>query len=250
MIPEIVTTFTLQVDAAKKLKCDQLHTVVSIAVSIGIQLAQQVLAGFLAPELGVLSLSARIAMQELESLEKAAAAAVEESVVQSLQAQMAELKKTIEQGMVSVGKMSWMTTLGPIDERVIETNTPRNFGWSNVLLYNFGMLEGMAYTDLKKVYNFNNQFIGPGISHGTICSEFEGDFNDNNAGNRDGLAGRLSSVFESGRRSRQAMFKALYQGYVANPGEPSGTAMWLKTRDWMGPGSVMEDMRDISKIEE
>ncbi|KAK0101373.1 hypothetical protein ONS95_006548 [Cadophora gregata] len=250
MVPEIISTFTLQVYPAKKLKCDQLHTFVSMMVNIGIQLAQVVLVGFLGPEMGVLSVEVRAAMEELAALEVNVAKTVEQTMVSTMTSRMQELKKTISDAQKNVGKLNWLTTLGPLDQRVKNTQIPRNFMWSNVLMFNFGYMEMMAYNDLKKVYNFNNQFIGPGIGHGTMCSEFEGDFVDNNAGNRDNLVARLSSVFESSRKQRQAMFKALYQGYIMAPGEPSATAMWLKSRDWTGPGSVLEEMRDISELEE
>lgn len=250
MVPEIITTFSLQVDAAKKMKCDQIHTFVNMMVNIGIQLAQLVLMGFLGPELIPLSVEARVAMAELPALQTALKTAVEESVIQSTQTRIDALKKILDKALSDKGKLSWMTTYGPLDQRVKDTGNARNFAWSNVLLYNFAFYEMAAYTDLKKVYNFKNMAIGPGISHGTICTGFEGDFVDNNAGNRDNLAARLSSVFESGRKQRQALFKALYRGFVTNAGEQSGTAMWLTTRNWEGPSSVLEDMRDISKMEE
>ncbi|KAH7360272.1 hypothetical protein BKA65DRAFT_181486 [Rhexocercosporidium sp. MPI-PUGE-AT-0058] len=250
MVPEIISTFTLQVDAAKKMKCDQLHTFVNMMVNLGIQLAQVVLVGFLSPEMGVLTVEARAMIAELRALETAVVTTVEDSVIQSMQSKISELKTSIEKARANVGKLSFLTTYGPLDQRVKDTGMARNFAWSNVVMYNFGYMEMMAYSDLKKLYNFNNGFIGPGIGHGTMCSEFEGDFVDNNPGNRDNLAARLSSVFESGRKQRQAMFKALYQGFLPAPGQPSGTATWLKTRDWAGPGSVLEDMRDISEMEE
>lgn len=113
-----------------------------------------------------------------------------------------------------------------------------------------GFLGPTIYNSLKPGQDLKNQFIVPGIAHGTICSDFEGDFVDNNAANRDNLSFRVSSIFESARQQRQAMFQGLYKGLVTEPGQPSATAMWLKTRDWIGPRSVLEDMKDISTMEE
>lgn len=249
MVPEIISTFTLQVDAAKKLKCDQLHTLVNVVVSIGIQLASVALAGLLGPELAGLGPAASALSEKAKALEQTLTETVDSSARWSILQQMAEVKDQLQKSTAK-GTMRWLSTTLPQDRRAAEMGTPRTIAWSNVALYNFGYFEMQSYMDLKKVVQSKYQGIGPGIGHGTMCSEFEGDFVDNNAGNRDKLAARLSSIFESSRKQRQTMFKAFYDGYIAEPGQPSGTAMWLKSRDWIGPGSVMEDMKDISNMEE
>ncbi|KAH7395873.1 hypothetical protein BKA64DRAFT_71854 [Cadophora sp. MPI-SDFR-AT-0126] len=249
MVPEIITTFTLQVDAAKKMKCDQLHTVVNIVVQIGIQLATMAFVGLLAPELAMLGPAAAALVEESRGLEKTLADTIDDAARQAALQRLATVKDELQRSNAR-GKLRWLSTTLPADARSTQMGVERTIFWSNVALYNFGYLESQAYADLKKVYQSRIPFIGPGIGHGTMCSEFEGDFVDNNAGNRDMLAARLSSIFESSRKQRQNMFKTFYQGYIAEPGQASGTAMWLKSRDWIGTGSVLEDMKDISNMEE
>ena len=249
MVPEIISTFTLQVDAAKKLKCDQLHTVVNIVVQIGIQLATMAFAGLLGPELAMLGPAAEALVKKSKGLEETLANTVDDAARQAVLQQIASVKEELQKSSAK-GKLRWLSTTLPADARSKEMGAGRTIAWSNVALYSFGYLEGQAYADLKKVYQSRTEFIGPGIGHGTMCSEFEGDFVDNNAGNRDLLAARLSSIFESSRKQRQNMFKTFYQGYISEPGQASGTAMWLKSRDWTGPGSVLDDMKDISNMEE
>lgn len=237
---------------AKKIKCDQLHTLVNQLIMLGANLATTVLGGLLGPEMAGLSLEVRTAMTELEDINKRLIwdDLVEKGEYIKIGHRIADLRKIVQKGKEKLGKAHWLAPSLPVDTRVTETQTLRTVFWGQSVMFYAGFLGPTIYNSLKPGHDLKNQFIVPGIAHGTICSDFEGDFVDNNAANRDNLSFRISSIFESARQQRQTMFKGLYKGLVTEPGQSSATAMWLKTRDWIGPRSVLEDMKDISAMEE
>ncbi|CZS93260.1 hypothetical protein WAI453_000921 [Rhynchosporium graminicola] len=247
IVPEIISTFTLQADAAKTLKCEHIHTVIDTAVNIGFQMLQVTLVGFITPELAQIGPLLGEDKEKLKALTEQYESATGEAK-QNLNKQIKNLEATGPRG-----KLRWLNTPVPENSRstkMLGDAKGSEIQWWTIPLFSWGGWADNTLKGIKKNHQSKNQFIGPGISHGAVCSEFEGDFVDNSPANRDKLAARLSSIFESTRKQRQFMFKTIYTGYIAEPGQPSGTAMWLKSRDWTGPGSVLDDMRDISGLEE
>ncbi|KAE9379765.1 hypothetical protein N431DRAFT_398235 [Stipitochalara longipes BDJ] len=87
-----------------------------------------------------------------------------------------------------------------------------------------------------------------GIGSGWICSDFEGDWKDDNKVNTELLRDRVSVELEAGRRQVWTLFKDMYDGAVPEPGRPSMVARWMLARNWVGKdqkGSIEYDLHNI-----
>ncbi|KAK2629081.1 hypothetical protein QTJ16_002184 [Diplocarpon rosae] len=248
LVPQIVSTFSLQVDPKAKLKCERLHAVITTAVSVGQAVLGAVLGGLIAPEMTVLTYSTRLAIEEEAALQKELET-LAPATTRFLQVteKIAEKQRTIAEGVTKVGPLSWLTIKLPGDKRTRKTGTARDIAWVNSVLYGIPMYMKTFYDQTVAWHNSHRQVIDPSIAHGHVCSDYEGDFQGNKDANRDNLGLQISSIFESTRLQRTAVFEALYHGVIAEPGQPSGTAHWFESRDW---NEVLMQMESITDLEE
>lgn len=116
LIPQIISAFTLQVDMAKKIKCDQLHTLVNQLIMLGANLATTVLGGLLGPEMAGLSLEVRTAMTELEDINKRLIwdDLVEKGEYIKIGHRIADLRKIVQKGKEKLGKPIGWPPLCPL----------------------------------------------------------------------------------------------------------------------------------------
>ncbi|PBP24905.1 hypothetical protein BUE80_DR004096 [Diplocarpon rosae] len=249
LVPQIVTTFSLQVDSKAKLKCERLHAVITTAVSVGQAVLGAVLGGLLAPELTSLAYPTRLAIEQEAALQKEleTLAPATTRFVQVTK-EIAEKQQTIAQGAGKMGPLSWLTIKLPGDKNTRKTGTGRDIPWVNSVLFGIPMYLKTLYEQTVAWHNSHRQIIDPSIAHGHVCSDYEGDFQGNLAGNRDNLGLQISSIFESTRLQRTAVFEALYHGVIAEPGQPSGTAHWFETRDWNEVLMQMESIMDLEEV--
>jgi hypothetical protein len=71
-----------------------------------------------------------------------------------------------------------------------------------------------------------------------ICSSFEGDWHDMNPDNIELVRQRLIAELDGGRRRVFALYKAMFDGAVPEPGMPSMTARWMLAKNWIGHNEV------------
>lgn len=78
-----------------------------------------------------------------------------------------------------------------------------------------------------------------------MCADFEGDWKDLNAPNKDLLAKRIAMELDNGRRQVWTLFKEIYEGAAPEIGKPSMVARWMLARRWVGKderGTVEYDL--------
>jgi hypothetical protein len=115
----------------------------------------------------------------------------------------------------------------------------------NLPMLHYQSYEGIIHDTV--VGKFLN--IKGGMGLGTMCAAEGGDFKDNNPANIKKLNELLPEKFSGIRKNLRDMFSHLYHGHVDIPGEPSLMAKTILTKAWFGPGSVTDFLEDTIPME-
>lgn len=236
-MPGIVKSFTLQADPENLRICAQMHFLVEQTINLAMMATASIANSYITRFTQIAATEGEIAKKSIADFWRSKPAGYVPDAAEALR--LEKLTRVVKHAK----KVAWLApTLVKGDPKI-------TFPWySNIVMTTPSWL-AKEYGDLLGLYQGTFGSIGPSISHGHLCASFEGDFVDQSGANRDKLAYRISAMFNTERELRQAWFKETLRGNMSAPGEPSLTSVWFKNRAWVGPGSVSEEMKDITKLE-
>ena len=143
-------------------------------------------------------------------------------------------------------KASWWSEKG---ENTLKAMKKAKWEWSSALMTN--TLAVWAPAVWSKHYRDFNQLpsVSGGVDHDSLCSSFEGGFQDTNPQNKDQLSERLSAVFAKTRQDNVDLFNRMYKGWVITPGKPTIGAAWMNSQKYTGLGSTDWYLENIDVME-
>jgi len=150
-------------------------------------------------------------------------------------------------------------------ELVSKLLTPKKFDWiEKIVIEQFANGAADLAKDYTKrmgkvVVNKNSTLpddmgekrINPGIGRDPMCSEFDGDIEDNNEANSHVLKELVSTWYDRRIFDERSLFEKMYNGSNTEPGAPSVRALYFNSRHWAplyGPGSTRSRLANSAEF--
>jgi hypothetical protein len=223
-VPELIATFTEQADRKKLNDCEIVKMLIDQAVSTAVSVATSLIGGAISSVssagLKMAWSNARYGKPDPNAIQKAQdtlVATVTKDISGEVEKQTVEnnLRFAMGNGVKDVKKqLDSLSSSFKFDPDALnaykvglESAKPMSYDWFGVAwhqVFNYGPY--VKLIDTKNHWKDLN--IEGGMSHGSLCSQFEGDFKDNNAENKDKLGKSLSKVFDKIRQQTQMTFGA------------------------------------------
>jgi hypothetical protein len=227
-VPELITSFTQQSDREKVNDCAIMKLLIDQAVNMAISVATSIVGSAISSvgETGM-AMGWTTARFGTPLADKA-------DVV----------KQAEEKWLASAGKAAdWKEY-----STVYENARPYNLDWFSII-YGAGNSWGTYRSLVQTKTHWDDLPIEGGMSYGSLCSQFEGDFSDNNSGNKDKLLGYLPQIFDQIRNRTEKTFHEIYIGVIPEQGQPSLMAVIMANSVWAGEGSMLDNMGYLTNLQ-
>lgn len=247
MVPELVGSFTQQVDQHAERLCSVVKTVGETLISLAVTLTSQAVAMALGPA----SIEDEEMMQFVRLGMKAGsnpiASVAQPAITKTLKGSANKVPGS-SQGLPGfLKKLS--DQLQPIQWK--SHGIQFSYNWWQTF-QNLPFFYYMSAVNLiqaaRAEYGALDVEGGSGDGGwGNMCSSFEGDFANRNALNMEKLQTWIPGQFEFIRNRVQKFYKDIYEGHVPFRGGPSMMSFMLAGNTWAGSDSFLSDLRDTEK---